>query len=556
MNLKFVTFLSLCLISVRSQDYFNLLDENYYTTRLPTKTDYKNTGLLFNNSNVIIWEKCGVSARTKISPIFKSNLIDGKKLSLFYNPSINSLVFETENPEGTFNTSVVKIPENDINTLFLSFKDPNKLQIYVDCPSTTKHKLYWDSESFSKLRDLEIFANAVVFDTMQNALEVFQCRSVVNVNPGSVVRFNGLLQSARPPSFTTTTLNPNLSGNNFLDPTLIYSFSNDGILYSFNYLNGKFQVISSNGSEYLINTIRPVPPNGFYLVFSNDGLHIYDKCPHQKNQIGFWPTDFFQSKFKIETSRVYSSGNVASDELLESYCAINDMLTLNDSIPTDTCLSVDQVQNNLKLVQSSLKFSDIFLPNSEQMQKLNLLKQVENFDLPYTVSSDHKILFASRHNAPSRFFNRAIEEYVQGFSDGQNNYWIGLNTLNKLTSQQNFGLKLEIKVGQIYFTEEYATFKVLNSSENYKIFIDGLKTPSFLNFWQHSGAEFSANNLGENSIMATRLLGGFWHKLFDLNTENYYCFSCETGDDSYGSYYDNPEGNFKEIRTTYMYLTV
>lgn len=558
MNLKFVTIFSLCLIFVRTQDYFDSIDENPYSSRLPIRADFKPTGLLFNNSNVIIWEKCGVSARTKISPIFRSNLIDDKKLSLFYNPSINSLVFETENPDGSYlNTSVVKIPENDINTLFLSFKDPNKLQIYVDCPSTAKHKLSWDSDSLSKFRDLEIFANTEVFSGMQNALEVFQCRSVVNVNPGSVVRFNGLLQSTRPPSFTpTTTLNPSFPGHNFLVPTLIYSFSKDGILYSFNYLNGKFQVISSNGTEYLINTTRSVPPNGFYLVFSDDGLHIYDKCPHQKNQIGFWPTDLFQNKFKIETSRVYSSGNVASDELLESYCAINDMLSLNGSISTDTCLSVGQVQNQLKLVQSSLKFSDIFLPNSQQMQKLVLLKQVENFDLPYTVSSEHKILFASRHNAASRFFNKPIEDYAQGFSDGQSNYWIGLDTLNKLTNQQNFGLKLEIKVGQIYFTEEYSTFKVLNSSENYKILIDGLKTPSFTNFWQHNGAEFSANNFGENSLLATRLLGGFWHKLFDFNTENYYCFSCETGDDLYGSYYDNSEGNFKEIRTTYMYLTV
>ncbi|RMZ93208.1 microfibril-associated glyco 4-like precursor [Brachionus plicatilis] len=548
MVFKFLAIFSLCLISIKANGFMQ------NPNRMQIRPDLRHPGLAFNDSNVIVWEKCGVSARTKISPIFKSNLIDDKKLSLFYNPSINSLVFETESPESPLNTSVVKIPENDINTLFLSFKDPNKLQIYVDCPSTTKHKLSWDSDSFSKMKSLELYTNAEAFENMQKALDIFQCRSVVNVNPGSVVRFNGLLQSARPPSFTTSTLVPNLPDSQ--DPTLIYSFNNDGILYSFNYLNGKFQVISSNGSEILINSTRPVPPNGFYLVFSNNGLHIYDKCPHRNAQIGFWPTDMFKNKFKIETSRVYSSGNVASDQLLESYCAINDMLSLNESISADTCLNVDQVQSQLKMVQNSFKFSSLFLPSTEQMQKLLLLKEVENFDLPYTVSSEHRILFASRHNAPTRFFNRPMMDYVQGFSDGQNNYWIGLDTLNQLTNQQSFGLKLEIKVGQIFYTEEYAEFRVLNSTDGYKILVDGLKTPSFINFWQHNNTEFSALDFGENSFVARKLLGGFWHKLFALNTENYYCFSCETGDDLSGSYYDNPEGNFKEVRITNMYLTV
>lgn len=553
MNLKFLIFFSVCLIVCKAQEF---LSENVDTTRLPMRAGFRPTGLVFNDSNVIVWEKCGVSARTKISPIFKSNLIDDKKLSLFYNPSINSLVFETETPDGSFNTSVVKIPDNDINTLFLNFKDPNKLHIYVDCPSTTKHKMSWESESFSKMRDLELYTNAEAFENMQKSLEVFQCRNVVNVNPGSVVRFNGLLQSARPPTFTTSTLRPDMQVQQPLDPTLIYSFNNDGILYSFNYLNGKFQIISSNGSEILINTTRPVPPNGFYLVFSNNGLHIYDKCPHQKDEIGFWPTDMFKNKFKIETSRVYSSGNVASNELLESYCALNNMLSLNESISADTCLNVDQVQNGLKSVEKSFKFSNLFLPNSEQMQKLMLLRSVENFDLPYTVSSEHRILFASRHNSRTRFFNRPMMDYIEGFSDGQSNYWIGLDTLNKLTFMQNFGLKLEIKVGQIFYTEEYSTFRVMDSTNNYKIQVDGLKTPSFINFWQHNDTEFSAFNFGDNSLVAKKLLGGFWHKLFALNTENYYCFSCETGDDSIGSYYNNPEGNFKEVRTTYMYLTV
>ena len=57
-------------------------------------------------------------------------------------------------------------------------------------------------------------------------------------------------------------------------------------------------------------------------------------------------------------------------------------------------------------------------------------------------------------------------------------------------------------------------------------------------------------------LIAKTLLGGFWHTPVALNTENYYCFSCETGDDQKGSFYDNPEGALKEVRITKMYLTV
>ncbi|CAF0819945.1 unnamed protein product [Brachionus calyciflorus] len=527
-------------------------------TRVSMRADIRKPIIDFNESKVIVWEKCGVTARTKISPIFKSVLNDQNKLSLFYNPSINSLIFEHENEDSTFSSHVVNIPENDLNTLFFSFKDPNKISIYVDCPSTTKHKFSWENENISKMTRLDLFTNAEGFDSMDKALRSFQCRSVVTGSSGSVVQFPGLLMGAKPKKTSTTetpiSFTPELSQTG--NPTLIYSFNHDGVLYSFNYLDGLFQIISSNGSEIYINTTRSVPPNGFYLVFSNKGLHIYDKCPYHMNEIGFWPTDMFKNKFKIETSRVYTVGNAANEELLDSYCTLTGFGNVDQAITENTCIPSDQVQNELVTIQKTLKLSNTFLPNKEQFEKLDQFKSIENFDLSFFVDSVHRVLFASRQNAPTRFFNRPISDYKEGFSDGLHNFWLGLNTLNKVTNEQTYGLRIEFKIKDILYAEEYSMFRVGNSEENYRVFVDGLKTPSFLNFMENNNTEFSALDYGLNSYIARRMLGGFWHKMFALNTEHFYCFSCETGSDEKGSFYDNSEGDFKDIRYTNMYLTL
>ena len=399
---------------------------------------------------------------------------------------------------------------------------------------------------------LDLFTNAEGFDSMEKALESFQCRSLISVAPGSVVQFNGLLMSPKPVMTTPLPL-PTLTQTG--NPTLIYSFNNNGIIYSFNYLNGMFQIISSNGSEILINTTRPVPPNGFYLIFANNGLFIYDKCPHHNNQIGFWPTDMFRNKFRIETSRVFSVGNGASDDMLETYCSINSFFAINNTISHEMCIPANQVQNEMEIIQKTMKYSNLFLPNKDQMLKMDTFKALESDVFPFLVNSEHRILFASRQNAPTRFFNRPLMDYVEGFSDGQSNFWIGLDTLNKVTSTQKYGLRIEIVIDGILYAEEYSNL-IVDSKTSYKIILNGLKTPSLVNFWQHNNTEFSTFDSGKNVLVAKNLLGGFWHTPVAMNTENYYCFSCETGDDQKGSFYDNPEGTLKDVRITKMYLIV
>jgi len=82
----------------------------------------------FNSSIVIVWEKCGLDARTKVTQIFKS-IYSTHQLIYSYDPSINVIISE----EITLNSTtpirqVLKIP-NNINgeLIFFVFNEPGKV---------------------------------------------------------------------------------------------------------------------------------------------------------------------------------------------------------------------------------------------------------------------------------------------------------------------------------------------------------------------------------------------------------------------------------------------
>lgn len=492
-------------------------------------------GIQYQQSVVVVWEKCGIVARTRITKILQSQLTDGNTLYLWFDPSINSLIFEVSNLNGTSNKSVVTLATNIVDTVFFVFSEEDKVHIYLDCPSTSRLKVSWQSESLKKLTFIELFKNAEGFKNLESALNTYMCRSVVTVIPGTVIHFVGQLSS--------------LSG------TLILSFNFQNILFSLSHLNGHLQLISSDGQQVLIEVTSPITSNGFYLVFLFTGIQVFVVCPHGSSQAGFWQTNLFSNKLQIETSRVHQIGSSSTNSLLQSFCTTNNLWILAQNNVT-ACIPPGDLYHDLQDIDKQNQFSLAFYPNKEQTEKLEAFNSLDSFDFSHLMSPVHRILIASRNNAKPKFFERPILEYMEGFTDGQMNFWIGLDLLNKVTNKYNYKIRVEFSNGNNVHFEEYSVFRVGNLSENFKLTVTSLTSLHGGYFAYNNGLQFSTFNFGPQTALAKKYAAGYWHRTYSGGYENYYCFSCETGVDANGSYHNNvlSSGSSISTRATYMFL--
>ncbi|CAF0946418.1 unnamed protein product [Brachionus calyciflorus] len=159
------------------------------------------------------------------------------------------------------------------------------------------------------------------------------------------------------------------------------------------------------------------------------------------------------------------------------------------------------------MIDQGNAYSSLFLPDEDQDKKIEFLKTLDKFNHDYLISPQHRILIASRVNAPSKFFHRPIHDYIEDFSDGQQNFWIGLDTMHKITNQHRYTLRIETENGQ--FVEEYR----------------------LLDFLHHNDLKFSAFDYGPYKNLAIQLSGGFWIP----GGTNFFCQNCENGADSTSS---------------------
>jgi hypothetical protein len=131
------------------------------------------------------------------------------------------------------------------------------------------------------------------------------------------------------------------------------------------------------------------------------------------------------------------------------------------------------------------------------------------------------ILFASRNYSVYNFFRRSISSYIDGFSDGQANFWLGLEYLNKLTSLYSYNLRIvATTTNHTNLIEEYSSFRVGNLSENFRLTLGKLISGKNGYFTVYNNTDFSTIDFG-NKKLAKKYSAGYWH------TENKtYCFSC------------------------------
>jgi len=80
----------------------------------------------FDSSIVIVWEKCGLEARTQVTQIFKS-VFSNNQIAFSYDPSINVIISESTD-NSTRHRQVLKLPNNIAGELiFFVFDEPGKV---------------------------------------------------------------------------------------------------------------------------------------------------------------------------------------------------------------------------------------------------------------------------------------------------------------------------------------------------------------------------------------------------------------------------------------------
>jgi len=127
----------------------------------------------------------------------------------------------------------------------------------------------------------------------------------------------------------------------------------------------------------------------------------------------------------------------------------------------------------------------------------------------------------------SLFFERTWNELLveQGHQSGD--YWIGLDTMQQLTKDGRYKLRLDMQGWDgTWYWEKYNTFIVQDSSTNYTIYVFGVvgNTGADGFMYYTSGNPFSTydlDNLG--SGCAPGYLSGWWYNNYNCF---YTCFNC------------------------------
>ncbi|CAF0908263.1 unnamed protein product [Brachionus calyciflorus] len=455
----------------------------------------------FNQSVIVVWKK--MTNRNYRVSIFGSRLTNDEVLTVWYYSTINSLVFEITRPKRTPLFKILRLEILNFHYLFFNFDTYGKLGIYLDCPSLSNQRINYDLYAFELIEDLRVFKWAKVYSNLELAMKSSECRIITSVQPSVVVYFNTSL------SLTST--------------QIIFSFTKENVIYSLIYFNGIFKLISSTtGLNQAISKNEITAPYGVYFVFRFNSVYVYTTCPSGREPILHWVNNYFNKRTQIESSLNFQIGSALTFNLLDNFCFTE---YLNKMVLRREKISYEMLSHYLENAKQISSLTQVYLPLGYQLEKLKYFKFNPEFSLNYLYRPESKILIASRVFAKRGFFDRSIREYIMGFSDGGNNFWIGLDLLNKVT--------------QKVYSEEYGVFRVGSEENKFRLTIRNFRQGVNSFFENHNHLEFSTFDFGSRRYQALKYSSGFWHRspINNSSIDNFYCFSCEDEFDSYGSSY-------------------
>ena len=485
------------------------------------------------NLNVIYWEKCGLNGRTKITKIFQSSSGSSNQHQLSYNPLTNSFNYRLVQSNSTI-ANELNIPltfKIDGLIILFSFTQIDTISIYFGCPNYSNgfSSLYINAPGINQISRLDLISqDALLFSSFKDALTTFGCNSKQTIQSGSILYF------------------PYIQSSLDILPIFQFYFNESKFSLNLNTKNGNIYLNTTDNSINIQLTSKPILNNEVYFYFTEESLQIYDSCDSigRNRSTSLYSISLFNfDKLIIETSLKYKLGNGVISSLLNTFCSVQ--------------IKIDNIDDSIRLYQTYLPSNDI-LNQIEQFRSFLTSGLNNNLGIEELIQNEPKILFLSRdNNVDKQFFYRGIQDYINGFSDGQFNFWLGLDLLNKATNSNNYKLRIEAetKYGNIY--EEYSYFKVGNKSNNFKIEINDITVKEGYSFDSIDGFTFSTFDFGDSRYLASIYFAGFWFSASSSgNQSNITCLTCLINDNN-GTIFVQMAGYEKiEANLLKMYLIV
>ncbi|KFV11305.1 Tenascin-R, partial [Pterocles gutturalis] len=124
------------------------------------------------------------------------------------------------------------------------------------------------------------------------------------------------------------------------------------------------------------------------------------------------------------------------------------------------------------------------------------------------------IVFLRRQNGKEDFY-RNWKNYVAGFGDPRDEFWIGLENLHKITSQGQYELRVDLRDKGETAYAVYDRFSVGDAKGRYRLRVDGYSGTAGDSMTYHNGRSFSTFDKDNDSAITNCALsykGAFWYK--------------------------------------------
>ena len=112
-------------------------------------------------------------------------------------------------------------------------------------------------------------------------------------------------------------------------------------------------------------------------------------------------------------------------------------------------------------------------------------------------------------------FTRNWEDYVNGFGDLDGEFWIGLNNIYQLTTQQNMELQISVwNNPETSITRNYQTFRISDSGYIYRLTVGGGTGDGYRDAFAYNNGQYfttyDRDNNGNNCGYKDQ--GGWWYR--------------------------------------------
>ncbi|XP_052525676.1 tenascin isoform X3 [Tympanuchus pallidicinctus] len=124
------------------------------------------------------------------------------------------------------------------------------------------------------------------------------------------------------------------------------------------------------------------------------------------------------------------------------------------------------------------------------------------------------IVFLRRQNGKEDFYKN-WKNYVAGFGDPKDEFWIGLENLHKISSQGQYELRVDLKDRGETAYAVYDRFSVGDAKTRYRLKVDGYSGTAGDSMTYHNGRSFSTFDKDNDSAITNCALsykGAFWYK--------------------------------------------